>query len=150
MTIKRALFLCTGNYYRSRFAEELFNHRARQDALGWRASSRGLAIGRGVGGNVGPISRFTLEALKERNIMPSRAEVYPAACTIADLESADLVVALKEAEHRDLVSAQFPGWEHRVTFWHVHDIDVGSPKEAIETIDRQIEQLILNIKSGRN
>jgi protein-tyrosine phosphatase len=148
--MKRALFLCTGNYYRSRFAEELFNHRARLDGLGWRASSRGLAIGRGAGVNVGPISKFTLDALKERGITPSGADIYPAACTMADLESADLVVALKEAEHRALVSAQFPGWEHRVTFWHVHDIDVGSPIEAIEAIDRQVRHLILNIKSAGN
>jgi hypothetical protein len=28
IAMKSVLFLCTGNYYRSRFAEELFNHRA--------------------------------------------------------------------------------------------------------------------------
>ena len=109
-----------------------------------------VAIGRGAGINVGPISKFTLDALRERGITPSGADVYPAACTMADLESADLVVALKEAEHRGLVSAQFPGWEHRVTFWHVHDIDVGSPVEAIEAIDRLIGHLILDIKSAGN
>ena len=39
MPMKRVLFLCTGNYYRSRYAEELFNHLARGENLPWRASS---------------------------------------------------------------------------------------------------------------
>src|SRR5260221_14621403 len=45
---KTALFLCTGNYYRSRFAEVLFNSVAGKMGLPWRASSRGLALERGV------------------------------------------------------------------------------------------------------
>jgi protein-tyrosine phosphatase len=39
---RKILFLCTGNFYRSRFAEELFNHLARQKRLDWVADSRGL------------------------------------------------------------------------------------------------------------
>ena len=39
------LFLCTGNYYRSRFAAILFNHLARERSSPWSASSRGLKIG---------------------------------------------------------------------------------------------------------
>jgi protein-tyrosine phosphatase len=147
MPVNRVLFLCSGNYYRSRFAEELFNYRTRRDALNWHASSRGLSTARG--GNVGPISVLALEALRERNIIPSTANVYPTACTIADLESADHIVALKEAEHRQLLFSRFPGWEDRVIFWHVHDIDVGSPKETIETIDRKVEDMILDIKRGK-
>ena len=49
--MKTLLFLCTGNYYRSRYAEELFNHRAAPAGLNWRAQSRGLAhpsYGRGI------------------------------------------------------------------------------------------------------
>ena len=38
---KFVLFLCTGNYYRSRFAESLFNSVAGKMGLPWRASSRG-------------------------------------------------------------------------------------------------------------
>ena len=38
--MQTVLFLCTGNYYRSRFAEELFNHRAARDGLSWVAQSR--------------------------------------------------------------------------------------------------------------
>jgi protein-tyrosine-phosphatase len=45
---KIILFLCTGNYYRSRFAEVLFNSVAGKMGLSWHASSRGLALERGV------------------------------------------------------------------------------------------------------
>ena len=49
------LFLCTGNYYRSRLAEVLFNSVAGKMGLPWQASSRGLALERGVN-NVGPMA----------------------------------------------------------------------------------------------
>jgi hypothetical protein len=51
---KSVLFLCTGNFYRSRFAEILFNSVAERMRLPWKASSRGLALERGVN-NVGPV-----------------------------------------------------------------------------------------------
>jgi hypothetical protein len=41
---KQVLFVCTGNHYRSRFAEALFNQKARQAQLDWRALSRGLRL----------------------------------------------------------------------------------------------------------
>jgi len=62
--VKTVLFLCTGNYYRSRFAEELFNHHAERAGLDWTAQSRGLALERGAH-NVGPISPVALHGLKE-------------------------------------------------------------------------------------
>jgi protein-tyrosine phosphatase len=57
------LFLCSGNYYRSRFAEHLFNAIADRDQLPWRADSRGLVVGRA--GNVGPISRCLLKKVPQ-------------------------------------------------------------------------------------
>jgi hypothetical protein len=60
---KTALFLCTGNYYRSRFAEVLFNFVAGKMGLPWRASSRGLALERGVN-NVGPMAVSAVKALE--------------------------------------------------------------------------------------
>jgi protein-tyrosine phosphatase len=145
MTVRQVLFLCTGNYYRSRLAEELFNHAAQATGLDWQASSRGLARVPSPE-NVGPMSIFSRQALAVRGICPS--ERMPIVCQIGDLMSADLVVALKEAEHRRLLADRFPGWESRATYWHVHDIDVGDPADAIAMVDELIRGLISDLRNN--
>ena len=45
---KSVLFLCTGNYYRSRFAEIYFNSVAVKMGLSWRAFFRALALWNGA------------------------------------------------------------------------------------------------------
>ena len=147
MSSGQILFLCTGNYYRSRYAEELFNFHARSEALAWRATSRGLAE-RGPPHSVGPMSRFTLEALREKAIAPEGAERYPQSCTLADFDLAQLVIALKEAENRPLLAKRFPGWENRVSYWHVHDLDAAKPIKAIAMMDRLVQALIRDIKAS--
>ena len=123
--MKYVLFLCTGNYYRSRYAEHLFNDRARTADLEWEATSRALAIERGKD-NVGPMSIHALAALTKRGMRVS-SERQPLPCTIEDLISADLTIAVKEAEHRPLLSERFAGWEARVTYWNVHDVEDETP-----------------------
>ena len=59
------LFLCTGNYYRSRFAEILFNIYARDRGVPWNAVSRGIAVDLGID-NVGPVSWAVVLGLEER------------------------------------------------------------------------------------
>ena len=59
---KTVLFLCTGNYYRSRFAEIYFNSVAVKMGLPWKALSKGLALERGVN-NVGPMAAVAIKAL---------------------------------------------------------------------------------------
>lgn len=145
---KTVLFLCTGNYYRSRFAEELFNHYARRRGLYWQAQSRGLAIERGVN-NIGPLSPFALEALKQRDLVARGAHRLPRQCTATDLQAAGHIVALDESEHRPLMLARFPRWERRIEYWQVGDIDVVPPQVALGSIDGQIELLLNRLLSGR-
>jgi protein-tyrosine phosphatase len=52
---------------------------------------------------------------------------------------------VKEAEHRPLLSERFAGWEGRVTYWHVHDIDGETPANTLAEIDRHVEKLIASL-----
>ena len=119
--MKQVLFLCSGNYYRSRFAEHLFNWLAPQANLRWRADSRGLRAGQY--GNIGPISRFAVEGLKLRGIPINGEHRYPLELTLPDLAGSDLVTAVKESEHRAMLREQFPLWTNLVEYWHVDDLD---------------------------
>lgn len=139
--MKSVLFLCTGNYYRSRYAEELFNHLAAAHGLNWSAASRALAIERGKD-NVGPVSAHAVNALKEQGINGRGLHRLPLQCVVGDLEAADLVIALQETEHRSLLQTRFASWEDRVTYWHVQDIEFCAVQEAIATIDRHVAELI--------
>jgi len=141
----RILFLCTGNYYRSRYAEELFNHYAKSQEVDWRASSRGLAE-KGSPDNIGPMSRFALEALQAKAIVPEGAARYPQSCRAADFDQAQLVIALKEAEHRPFVEQRFPEAASRVTYWHVDDIGFAHPSIALAMIDEHVGQLISTLR----
>ena len=142
MSVRTVLFLCTGNYYRSRFAEGLFNHLAGQLGLGWRAHSCGLSVEPPETVNVGPISTYTLEAFKLRSIPIPEPIRYPRTVALADLTSADLIIALKEAEHRALMRQRFPDWERRITYWHVHDLDQAPPHLALAEIEKLVLSLI--------
>ena len=144
---KRVLFLCTGNYYRSRLAEELFNHRVRKAGLDWQASSCALAIERGAEENIGPISEYTVKALSEFGISIRHPARFPVACTERDFLEADLVIAMKEAEHRSLVETRFNAFAASVAYWHVHDLDVVADfAETAKLVDVLVDKLILDIK----
>jgi protein-tyrosine phosphatase len=135
------LFLCTGNYYRSRFAEELFNHKAAATGAGWQAQSRALAIERGVY-NVGPLSPFALHGLTARGCSARGGGRMPLQCAAADLETAHRIIALNEPEHRPLIRARFPEWEQRVQFWQVKDVEYIRPEVALAAIEEQIDGLL--------
>jgi protein-tyrosine phosphatase len=146
MSHKSVLFLCTGNYYRSRFAAILFNHLARERGLNWSATSRGMKLG--WPGNVGPLSPHTEKRLGEMAIAFDDARHMPRMCSECDLVDATLVVALKEKEHRPMLAERFGNaWADRVTYWHVHDVDKSHPDDALREIEALVRGLIRSLPS---
>ena len=129
------LFICTGNYYRSRFAEAVFNHGAEERGIDWRAFSRGLRTHLVFG--EGDLSIYTRFALAARGIDLRHTGERPQQLTEADLRRSKRIIALKDEEHRPMFRAMFPAWENKAEFWQVHDLDFAMPDEAIPMIERR-------------
>jgi predicted translation initiation factor SUI1 len=140
---KTVLFLCTGNYYRSRFAEVLFVSVARKMGLPWDASSRALALERGVN-NIGQMATAAIKTLESMGIRGGdRCSRFPAQVTIEELEQADTIIALKHAEHLPLLEERFPAFAGRVEFWDIEDAP-----EALALIEGKIMDLMARLLGG--
>ncbi len=135
------LFLCTGNYYRSRFAEHLFNALAYKHHLDWQATSRGVATEFGIW-NIGPISSFAREGLVARGITLEKNIRKPMQLRESDLVQADRIIALNETEHRPQLAERFPDWADRIEYWHIPDLNVTGADVALPAIEREVHELI--------
>ena len=139
------MFLCSGNYYRSRYAEVLFNSLAAQSGIAWQAVSRALHIS---GRNVGPISIHAVEGLARHGLTIQGDIRFPIEATEEDFQSAARIIAVKEAEHRSMVSKKFPAWNERVEFWQIHDIDCSEPAEALPELHAAVVKLHDELQSA--
>ena len=139
------LFLCTGNYYRSRFAEELWNHLELSQPTGWSAISRGLYAA--CADNIGPISIHALEGLAGRGIQLATPCRAPRQVELADLESSRLVVAMSDREHRRMFRAAFPAWTGDVEYWDIDDVDRSPAPPALEKLTACLRALRQRVTS---
>lgn len=133
--MKRCLFICTGNYYRSRYAEAIFNYEAQRLGLNWSAYSRGLAIQYASG----DIASQTKQMLLEKKIPltmtgPTRVQIHE-----KDFYEADRIIALQHHEHYPMMQEQYPDWADKIEYWDVADIGFVSARLALA----RIEQLVL-------
>ena len=138
--LKTVVFICTGNFYRSRFSEYLFNALAKERGLFWRATSRGLRTWI-VDKHEGPISEFAAYRLTALDVPFDRAR-FPIQLSELDLEDADLVVALKKDEHHEIMVEQFPAWADRITYWNVDDLDYATADEALPLCEACVKSLV--------
>jgi protein-tyrosine phosphatase len=140
--MQRVLFICTGNYYRSRFAEMLFNAVARERGLAWEATSRGTDIYGAGKDNVGAISVYAREALEARGIPIPPDLRLPLPLAESDLAAADLPIAVCAAEHRPHLQRDFPAAMERVEFWSVQDLGDTPAEDALAALERHVRALV--------
>ena len=143
---KSVLFLCTGNYYRSRIAEELFNYLARQTLPEWKAYSRGLRRDMSASGNEGPISVYTVDYLESIAVPVVGKERYPLSLTEKEVRFFSHIIAMYDAEHRPMVEQHFPLILKQVTFWDIKDIELEPPESAIARLHNNVEALVESLK----
>ncbi len=134
------LFLCTGNYYRSRFAELYFNHLAETAGVSLRAQSRGLMSD--VYGLFG-MSVHAQEILRrlQVSIRPEDIARDPKLVTTTELEKAGQVIAMYRREHEPMVLRRFPDQKGLVDYWHIQDLDEAHAIHALSSCRTQVEEL---------
>ena len=130
------LFLCTGNYYRSRFCEIYFNQLNQTTDL--KAASYGLWAYRKI--NPDFISPHTVAYCQTAGIPMGKSRL-PEQVEDRHFQSAKKVIALDEREHRPMMEDLFPEWADRIEYWNVHDIDFTEPAVALEALKQQVENL---------
>ena len=128
---KRVLFVCSGNYYRSRLAEILFNHEAARAGLAWEAESRGLLKTRDLKGMSEHAAAF-LEGAKLSHLA-GEAPRDPLFIDVEDLTEAQLVIALCREEHQPMIEQKFLALARalhkagRIRYWNIYDIPARPP-----------------------
>ena len=140
--MKKILFLCTGNYYRSRFSEYFFNDLASKKGIKWEADSRGLNVNP-ESGNVGEISSEVIKALESLDIQIDSVSLRePMQVQQTDLENATHVVAVDEVAHRPLMQSKFPQWVDKIEYWLVKDLDENPNEPPLLQLQNNIQLLL--------
>jgi protein-tyrosine phosphatase len=135
----QVLFVCTGNYYRSRFAQAYFNHKAQAAGLPWKAVSRGLRIEPGRDG----VSPLTRQELARRAVPADLSQGDPRSLTADDLSNSDYVVILDETEHRPMMEARFPNPPAgKIHYWRIPDVPKCDAPTACQAMAKAIDQLL--------
>jgi len=137
----RILFICTGNFYRSRFAEAVFNHLAEQRQLPWAAFSRGLAVQLAEG----YLSSFAAEALLARQIDLRHTGRQRVQLSEDDLLNADRRIAMDRTEHFPMMQNQFSAWADKIEYWDVPDLPYRSFEDALSEIEHKTIQLLQDV-----
>lgn len=142
---KPILFLCTANYYRSRFSEMYFNHLAEAEGLAVRADSAALEMAKWRSYNPGELSVHTIKALGELGILIEQPYREPRQFDPKAAAGMRLI-ALSEKEHRPMATRLFPESLEQMEFWRVEDVEFESPEKAIALMKASVERCILEYK----
>lgn len=169
---KKVMFVCTGNYYRSRLAEVLFNFYASQSDSLWEAESRGLTEKTRFSG-LSPNAVRYLDKLKIEG--PEQYAREPMPLRVEDMEKFDLIVGMNKSEHEPMMRMRFGQMARileqkgKIRYFNVYDVPAmrgwinrmfGSkfnhgeqpPESSGEHIDFAVQALLneLNCNSAEN
>lgn len=118
-------FVCVGNTYRSRLAEEYFNSLC---VPNWQAVSSGVQATRNLNG---PLCRYTKAIFQENNLGLSTSDKGWTQTTRENLERSDLVIFMHQNVF-DLCKKEIRYIPKNFVVWDIADIDF-KPKNEEES-----------------
>jgi protein-tyrosine phosphatase len=138
----KVLFLCTGNYYRSRFAEEYFNGLARSKSLPHRAESRGIGMNFERLKNPGPISVEVIISLKALGILVQAPIRRPRKLKPEEVTCFDRIICMDKKEHLPLVRKTRALKGVKVEYWNIKDLGEAPAAIALPECRKKVEELV--------
>ena len=146
--MKKLLFVCSGNYYRSRFAEAYFNYLSEMFNLNTTSESRGLAIhfADELAEEHGEISTDTLERCNDLGIPNRYWEKNRESLELKDFNNFDEIICLDIEEHAPMIKEQFPDKIYSVNYFKVKDVFDWSPNKTLDTIAELILTMVSAIR----
>ncbi|MBN1131136.1 MAG: hypothetical protein JXA71_19255 [Chitinispirillaceae bacterium] len=142
------LFLCTGNYYRSRFAEEYFNALCARQSLPHRAVSRGLAEEFERLKNPGLISADAVAELEKSGIPVKKPVRKPQKLSGNEVPLYDLIVCLDKKEHQPMVRKRNSLKGRKIIYWKIKDLGEAAAAKALPECRIMVDDLLQKIRSG--
>lgn len=65
-----------------------------------------------------------------------------------DFDAFDIVVAVKEAEHRTMMQKRFSKRVEQIEYWQIHDIDCAEPSEALVALEGKVRELVERLRTA--
>jgi protein-tyrosine phosphatase len=95
------------------------------------------------------MSRYTVEGLRERGVPVDGDHRDPKRLTLPDLANSELVIALKEAEHRQMMQEQFPLFADQIEYWQIDDVDCAGSEEALPVLEDRLRKLVERLSNQK-
>jgi protein-tyrosine phosphatase len=152
----KVCFVCTGNYYRSRFAEATFNFMAKECGEKYVAESRGLNISAAdkVAADYGELSPYTKNKMEELDIPISFTSSKRQPISKQDLKDFDIIVVMDRSEHFSMVKS-FVGEDEDMIlsaknfkYWAIKDVFDWKPEETLGAILANVNKFFNEIRWG--
>lgn len=143
--MKTILFLSTGNDYRSRFSEYLFNYLARKRGLTWRAYSGLLPVDKvnySANYSLGAIALEAISELGKRGVPLDSSVKTIKQVSQSDFKNANKTIAIDEYIYRPLMRKKYPSWANTVEYWNLSDFEKASRDSSLKQLEHRIYQLI--------
>ncbi len=140
-------FVCMGNYYRSRLAQELACFYADKYGIEIEADSGGLSDVENSN-NVGPIAKATLLYLADKGVTPVDATRPPKSVNMDDVSAADIVVLTDANEQKDLFLQNFSDYKGRLVEWQARDQMYDPWLQTPFLIDKRTHDFIKELKNN--
>lgn len=152
----KVCFVCTGNYYRSRFAEAVFNFLSKECGESHIAKSRGLNISAAdkTAREYGELSPYTKNKMDDLEIPRNLTSKKRKSISKKDLDEFDIIVIMDRSEHFKMVK-EFIGEDKDMIeaaknfkYWAIKDVSDWEPEETLGAILANVNKFFNEVRWG--